>query len=88
MSPEQALELEFRHNYRKLFTLAFRLSGNCDDAEDILQNSFLNALRGLDGFRGGSSLYTWLYRIVINTSKSYGRKDLRLPVVIIAEENS
>lgn len=84
----KSLEKEFRRNYSKYFTLAFRMSGNRDDAEDILQNSFLNALKGIGNFRGESSLYTWLYRIVLNCSKRYGRDDLRLPVVEYAEEHA
>ncbi len=84
----QSLENEFRRNYSKLFTLAFRMSGNRDDAEDILQNSFLSALKGIGNFRGDSSLYTWLYRIVVNSSRKYGRDDLRLPVAEYAEEHS
>ena len=88
MTAVQTLEQEFRTNYNKLYTLAFRMSGNPDDAEDILQSSFLNALRGLKGFRGRSTLYTWLYRIVINTSKRYGRENLRLPVEVYADEHS
>lgn len=37
-----------------------------DDAEDILQETFLNAYRYIGNFRGGSALYTWLYRISTN----------------------
>ena len=88
MASIQTLEQEFRTNYHKLYTLAFRLSGNPEDAEDILQNTFLNAMKGIGKFRGGSSLYTWLYRIVVNTSRRYGRNDLRLPVEAYAEEHS
>lgn len=36
-------------------------------AEDLCQEVFLNAWRGLDGFRGGASAKTWLYRITVNT---------------------
>ncbi len=39
-----------------------------DDADDVLQNTFIKAWKGLDNFRGESKLYTWLYRIATNES--------------------
>ena len=42
--------------------------GNHDDADDVLQNTFLKAWRNLDGFEGRSQLSTWLYRIAVNES--------------------
>jgi len=41
------------------------------DAEDIAQDAFLRAYRGLRGFRGGSSFKTWLYQIVTNTARTH-----------------
>lgn len=41
------------------------------DAEDIAQDAFLRAYRGLGGFRGGSSFRTWLYQIVTNTARTH-----------------
>ncbi|MFI5180613.1 MAG: RNA polymerase sigma factor [Thermoanaerobaculia bacterium] len=48
-----------------VFTLAARLVGPLD-AEDIVQETFLRAWRGLSGFRGESALKTWLYSIALN----------------------
>jgi RNA polymerase sigma-70 factor (ECF subfamily) len=48
-----------------VFTLAARLVGPLD-AEDVVQETFLRAWRGLEGFRGESSLKTWLYAIALN----------------------
>ena len=59
----------YRKNYQKLYTLAFRMTGNREDSEDILQTSFLNAYRAFPKFRNNSSVYTWLYRIVMNTAQ-------------------
>lgn len=56
-------------NYRpQLFWQAFRILGNHDDAEDALQDAFLNAARHFDQFEGRSKLSTWLSRIVINAA--------------------
>ncbi len=42
-----------------------------EDADDVLQNTFLKAWNGLDNFREGSRLYTWLYRIATNEALSF-----------------
>jgi RNA polymerase sigma-70 factor (ECF subfamily) len=49
-----------------IYRLGLRMLGNPQDAEDILQNTFLNALTHLADFEGRSSLATWLYRIAAN----------------------
>jgi RNA polymerase sigma-70 factor (ECF subfamily) len=53
---------------REMYSVAYRISGNHGDADDIVQETFLRAYRALAAFRGGSSLKTWLYRIAVNTS--------------------
>ncbi len=45
-----------------------------DDADDLLQNTFLKAWNHLDNFRGDSSLYTWLYRIATNETLNFLNK--------------
>lgn len=52
----------------RVYALAFRMTGNRQDAEDVLQDTFLNVVRSLGGFRGGSSFSTWLYRIATNAA--------------------
>ena len=56
------------------YNLARWLVGNSADAEDIVQEAFLRALRFFDGFRGGDSR-AWLLKIVRNTSYSWLRKN-------------
>ena len=51
-----------RHS-RRLFHLAFRMTGNEQDAEDVVQESFLRAYRRLSQFDERASFGTWLYRI-------------------------
>lgn len=50
----------------RVFGLCYRYAGNRADAEDLVQEVFLRAYRGLSGFRGESSLSTWVYRITVN----------------------
>jgi RNA polymerase sigma-70 factor, ECF subfamily len=56
-----------RHG-RALFRLAFRMTGNQQDAEDVVQESFLRAYRQLSKFDERASFGTWLYRIAANCS--------------------
>jgi RNA polymerase sigma-70 factor, ECF subfamily len=53
-------------NSRNVFALAFRMTGNEGDAEDVVQETFLKAYRGIDRFQGASEVSTWLHRIAAN----------------------
>ena len=53
---------------RSAFRLAFRMTGNEQDAEDVVQESFLRAYRHLGRFEARADFGTWLYRIVANCS--------------------
>jgi RNA polymerase sigma-70 factor (ECF subfamily) len=57
-----------------IYRLGLRMLGNPQDAEDVLQNTFLNALIHLPKFEGRSSLSTWLYRIAANEALMLIRK--------------
>ena len=56
-----------RHS-RSVFRLAYRMTGNEQDAEDVVQESFLRAYRQLGRFESRANFGTWLYRIVSNCS--------------------
>jgi RNA polymerase sigma-70 factor (ECF subfamily) len=56
-----------RHS-RSAFRLAFRMTGNEQDAEDVVQESFLRAYRHLGRFEARADFGTWLYRIVANNA--------------------
>jgi len=56
-----------RHS-RALFGLAYRMTGNQQDAEDVVQDSFLRAYRQLARFDQRAGFGTWLYRIAVNCS--------------------
>lgn len=55
----------------KVFSLVRRLAGNEQDAEDIMQDSLLKAVEGIDSFRGDSSFGTWLYVIALNEARAH-----------------
>jgi RNA polymerase sigma-70 factor (ECF subfamily) len=52
----------------QIYRLALRMLGNEQDAEDVLQNTFISAFTHLSKFEGRSSILTWLYRIAVNES--------------------
>lgn len=57
-----------------IYRLALRMLANPQEAEDVLQETFLKALRALPNFEGRSSLSTWLYRIAVNEALMLMRK--------------
>jgi len=57
--------------YQKpIFNLIYRMLGDWDEACDLTQETFVAAYRSFDDFRGESSVYTWLYRIAVNSCKN------------------
>lgn len=58
----------------KVYNLAYKMMGNRDDAEDVLQDAFLSAIRALGDFREESSFSTWIYRIATNAALTRLRK--------------
>jgi len=58
----------------RLFHTVYRMVDNAEDAQDIVQEAFLNAYQSLDSFKGDSLFFTWLYRIAVNTAISLKRK--------------
>jgi RNA polymerase sigma-70 factor (ECF subfamily) len=62
-----------RHS-RAIFRVAYRMTGSQQDAEDVVQETFLRAFRKLRGFEDRAHFGTWLYRIAINCSLDWLRK--------------
>jgi RNA polymerase sigma-70 factor, ECF subfamily len=62
----RAFEELVRRTYADTYTLAFRLTGDEEDARDVVQESYLRAHRGLKRFRGDAQFSTWLHRITAN----------------------
>jgi len=72
------VEMVKRHEIR-IFALSFSVLRNRADAEEIVQDTFVRAHRGLVNFRGESSLATWLTQIAINLARNRVRHDLPTP---------
>ncbi len=57
-----------RRYQRRVYSAALHLTGNHSDADDVAQEAFVRAFRGLASFDGRADFFTWLYRITINTA--------------------
>src|SRR5437899_11815461 len=62
-----------------LYAAALRMTRNPSDAEDLVQETYLRAYRGFGGFREGTNLKAWLYRILTNTFINQYRAKKRRP---------
>ena len=77
------LVIRYQHRVRQVIA---RLTGDSPDTGDIAQEAFLKAYRAIGSFRGDSSFYTWLYRIVINAVKSHLESNRRSRGFVDIEE--
>jgi RNA polymerase sigma-70 factor (ECF subfamily) len=73
-----------RQHAEGVYRLALRLTRNEAEAEDVMQDAFLSAFKGIDKFDGRSSLRTWLYRIAYNAAVMRLRR--RKPVHVSLDE--
>ncbi len=72
--PTEVLKQHLEKEKDKMFRIAWKMCGNPEDAQDVLQETALKALRSWHQFRGESQISTWLYRIASNTCLSRQRK--------------
>lgn len=69
---------ELVERYReRIYNAVYRITGHHEDAKDLTQDAFVQALVSLDSFRGQSSFYTWLFRIAVNLALSHRRRQKR-----------
>ncbi len=65
-----------------VYTIAVRIVGNDEDAEDVAQEAFVRAYRALPGFRGDSKFSSWLYRIATNRALTHLKRRRRRVVTV------
>jgi RNA polymerase sigma-70 factor (ECF subfamily) len=63
---QQAFTLLYTSNKRRIYSLCLRMVHNVEDAEDLMQEAFLQVYRKLNTFRGESAFSTWLHRVAVN----------------------
>lgn len=72
-----AFEALIREHQRMIYSLCYRMSGSAADAEDLTQETFIQAYQHLDAFRGESGVCTWLYRIAVNSCLNWQKREQR-----------
>ncbi|MBI2090429.1 MAG: sigma-70 family RNA polymerase sigma factor [Deltaproteobacteria bacterium] len=73
----QALEAIFRLHSNKVFQLAYKLTRDRTESEEVVQDVFLTVYQKVRGFRGGSRFSTWLYRLTVNAALGRLRRKKR-----------
>jgi RNA polymerase sigma-70 factor (ECF subfamily) len=72
-----AQRLLYEEHYPKMMGVCLRYAGNQDEALDILHEGFIKVFKNLDKFQPGTSLSSWIRRIMVNTAIDYYRKMVR-----------
>ena len=66
---------------KKIYNLAYRITGNREDASDVLQETFLQAFRKLASFKSKAKFTTWLYRIAVNICLMRKRREKKMGTI-------
>jgi RNA polymerase sigma-70 factor (ECF subfamily) len=88
----RAFDALVRMHEKRVYNLAYRLSGNYDEAGDITVEAFLRVYQAINNFRGDANFSTWLYRIVTNVyldrrKRQKNRQTLSLEEYVELEES-
>ncbi len=60
-----------RRYQERIYATVYHMTANHEDANDLAQETFIKAFQALRSFRGGSSFYTWIYRIAVNKTLNF-----------------
>ena len=67
----QAYDQLVKRYQERIYATIYHMTSNHEDANDLAQESFIKAFQALKSFKGGSSFYTWLYRIAVNKTINF-----------------
>ena len=67
----QAYDDLVRRYQERIYATIYHMTSNHEDANDLAQDSFIKAFQALKSFKGGSTFYTWLYRIAVNKTINF-----------------
>ena len=85
---EKAFNKIIKKYQEKLYWHVRRMVINHEDANDVLQNTFIKAWNYLDGFRGESNLYTWMYRIATNETLTFLEKEKKRKSLSLSDDEN
>jgi len=78
--PQNQFEQLFQRSQRRAYNLAFRLTGNATDAEDVTQDAYVRAWHNFDSYDANRSFEGWLFRIITNRVIDLRRRQKRVPM--------
>ena len=84
----EAFQELVRRYQKRVVAVALGMVHNPEDAMEIAQDTFVKAYENIDKFKGESSVYTWLYRIVVNRAIDFRRRERRHPTVHLEDRIS
>lgn len=67
----EAYDALVRSCQERVYATVYHMTANHEDAHDLVQETFIKAFQSLKSFRGGSSFYTWVYRIAVNKTLNF-----------------
>lgn len=70
-----AFDLLVKKHRERLYSVIYNLTGNSEEAYDLCQEAFIKAFRSINKFNRKCAYYTWLYRIAVNTTLNYLKKE-------------
>lgn len=85
-SAQETFEAELAPVLDRAFAVAFRLAGNRDDAQDLVQDAALQAFRAFDSFAPGTNFKAWFTRILVNRFLNLKRREGRRPQTVSIDE--
>ena len=85
---ERGFRLLMRQYQEKLYWLVRRMVLEHEDANDVVQNTFIKVYRNIHNFKGNAKLYTWLYRIATNEAISFLEQKNKKRLASLDEEGS
>ncbi|HZO89147.1 MAG TPA: sigma-70 family RNA polymerase sigma factor [Chthonomonadaceae bacterium] len=80
LTSQQEFEALFRRSQRRAYNLAYRLTGNAADAEDVTQDAYVRAWHNFDTYDASRSFEGWLFRIITNRVIDLRRRQMRVPM--------
>ena len=73
----KAFEELIEEHFKKIYNIAYRMTGNPDDASDMTQEVMIKLFRNIGSFKGDSKFSTWVYRVATNTCLDELKKQKR-----------
>lgn len=85
-SPQEAFEAELQPILNKAYAVAYRLTGNRDDAQDLVQDAAVQAFRAFGSYQSGTNFKAWFTRILVNRFLNLKRAQGRRPQTVSIDE--